>query len=72
MMAETFVRQPRRPQVATHRLWRWRSSFIVRRKSITSPGCDSVGAVPKGGPLWESREMPFVDIIIRRSQNHSS
>ena len=27
-----------------------------------------VGAVPKGGPLWESREMLFVDIIIRSSQ----
>ena len=28
----------------------------------------AVGAVPKGGPLWESREMLFVDIIIRSSQ----
>ena len=27
---------------------------------------------PKGVPLWESREMRFVEIIIRRSQNHAT
>ena len=35
------------------------------RRDITDV---AVGAVPKGGPLWESREMLFVDIIIRSSQ----